>query len=228
MEDTKFPLASAIISDDPEHPFFPVHIKVPGYVATSLPTAALLTIFFGALAAILTTSKVFLKRSNPTLSKGEVWTASWFILCGFIHLFFEGYFSYNSLDMGSRTDLFGQLWKEYALSDSRYMTRDAFVVCMESCTAYLWGPLSFLCAYYITIDHSLRHPLQLIVSLGQLYGLILYYGTCAFEELVHGVVLSRPERFYYCVYYAVCNSFWLFTPGWLIYQSVRETSMAFA
>lgn len=130
--------------------------------------------------------------------------------------------------MGSRTDLFGQLWKEYALSDSRYMTRDSFVVCLESVTAYLWGPLSFLCAYYITIGHSIRHPLQLIISLGQLYGLILYYGTCAFEELVHGVILSRPERFYYCVYYVFCNAFWLFIPGYLIYQSVQETSKAFA
>lgn len=128
--------------------------------------------------------------------------------------------------MGSRTDLFGQLWKEYALSDSRYMTRDSFVVCMESVTAYLWGPLSFLCAYYIVTGHSSRHPLQLIISLGQLYGLILYYATCAFEEFVHGVVLSRPERVYYYAYYVVCNAFWLFIPGWLIYQSVRETSAA--
>ncbi|KAH7248176.1 Emopamil binding protein-domain-containing protein [Fusarium solani] len=140
MEDTKIPLVSAIVSDDPEHPFFPAHVKVPGYVATSLPTTALLTIFFGALAAILTTSKVFLKWSNFILSKGEVWTASWFILCGFIHLFFEGYFSYNSLAMGSRTDLFGQLWKEYALSDSRYMTRDPFVICMESWYSVPLGP----------------------------------------------------------------------------------------
>jgi cholestenol delta-isomerase len=160
MEDTKIPLVSAIVSDDPEHPFFPAHVKVPGYVATSLPTTALLTIFFGALAAILTTSKVFLKWSNLILSKGEVWTASWFILCGFIHLFFEGmicsyhlvdyipyllmhclgYFSYNSLAMGSRTDLFGQLWKEYALSDSRYMTRDPFVICMESWYSVPLGP----------------------------------------------------------------------------------------
>ena len=145
-----------------------------------------------------------------------------------ILIFWLGYFSFHSLNMGSRTDIFGQLWKEYALSDSRYMTRDAFVVCMESVTAYFWGPLSFLCAYYITSGSCLRYPLQLIVSLGQLYGLILYYATCAFEELVHGVVLSRPERVYYYVYYVACNAFWVFIPGWLIYQSVRETSTAFA
>lgn len=129
--------------------------------------------------------------------------------------------------MGSRTDLFGQLWKEYSLSDSRYMIRDSFVVCMESVTAYLWGPLSFLCAYYIIQGHSLRHPLQLIISVGQLYGLILYYATCAFEEFVHQVVLSHPSTIYYYVYFIICNAFWLFIPGYLIFDSVRETGNAF-
>lgn len=37
--------------------------------------------------------------------------------------------------MGELQTLFGQLWKEYALSDSRYLTQNAFVLCMESITA---------------------------------------------------------------------------------------------
>src|SRR5690242_14955977 len=37
--------------------------------------------------------------------------------------------------MGRMQDLYGQLWKEYALSDSRYLTQDAFVLCMETVTA---------------------------------------------------------------------------------------------
>ena len=98
---------------------------------------------------------------------------------------------------------------------------------MESITAWLWGPLSFLCAYYIVISHPLRYPIQSVISIGQLYGLILYYGTCAFEELFHGIVLSRPERVYYWAYYVVCNAFWLFIPGWLIFQSAKETSAIF-
>jgi hypothetical protein len=54
---------------------------------------------------------------------------------GFIHLFFEGYFAYNFRAMGGRQDIFGQLWKEYSKSDSRYLTQDAFVLCMETITA---------------------------------------------------------------------------------------------
>ena len=36
--------------------------------------------------------------------------------------------------MGSGQDVIGQLWKEYALSDSRYMTADTLVLCMETFT----------------------------------------------------------------------------------------------
>lgn len=51
-----------------------------------------------------------------------------------LHCFFEGYFMINHDHMASAQDLFGQLWKEYALSDSRYMTSDTLVLCMETIT----------------------------------------------------------------------------------------------
>jgi cholestenol delta-isomerase len=41
----------------------------------------------------------------------------------------------NHTRMAGMQDFFGQLWKEYALSDSRYMTSDTFVLVMESYTA---------------------------------------------------------------------------------------------
>ena len=75
-----------------------------------------------------------------------------FLPAGTIHLFFEGqhvlysrsvqtplnrsgYFSYNHAKMAGQQDFFGQLWKEYAWSDSRYLTSDPFVLCMETVTA---------------------------------------------------------------------------------------------
>ena len=47
----------------------------------------------------------------------------------------------NHTRMASMTDFFGQLWKEYSLSDSRYMFSDPFVLCMESITAVCRLPL---------------------------------------------------------------------------------------
>ena len=41
----------------------------------------------------------------------------------------------NHTRMAGMQDFFGQLWKEYSLSDSRYLTSDPFVLCMETITA---------------------------------------------------------------------------------------------
>ena len=130
--------------------------------------------------------------------------------------------------MASKMDLFGQLWKEYSLSDSRYMTQDPFVVCMETVTAVLWGPLSFFIAYAVLVDHPLRHPLQLVVSGGQLYGDVLYYVICWYNELVNGIAYSRPERYYYWAYFVLCNAFWIVIPLGLMWQSTEAIREVFA
>jgi cholestenol delta-isomerase len=36
--------------------------------------------------------------------------------------------------LASSQAFLAQLWKEYALSDSRYLTSDPLVLCMEACT----------------------------------------------------------------------------------------------
>ena len=92
MSENVFPSASIIDTDSAEHPYFAINIRVPGFVTTSIPTAALLTIFFGSLAAIVVSTRALLKRSKIVLSSGDVWTVTWFMLCGFIHSFFEGVF----------------------------------------------------------------------------------------------------------------------------------------
>lgn len=46
-----------------------------------------------------------------------------------------GYYVVNYKSMAPLQTLFGQMWKEYALSDSRYLTQDPFVLCMEGITA---------------------------------------------------------------------------------------------
>lgn len=138
-----------------------------------------------------------------------------------------GYFAYNNPRMPTRSSLFGQLWKEYSLSDRRYMTRDPFVVCMETVTAFCWGPLSCVVAWCIIKENPFRHPLQLVVSLGQLYGDVLYYATFFFEEAVFGQVFCRPEMYYFWTYFILLNGFWIVIPFRLCLQSVLATGRAF-
>lgn len=71
--------------------------------------------------------------------------------------------------------------KEYAKADSRYATRDAFIVQMEGVTAFAWGPLCFLITWGILTRKAFRFSAMLVVSLGQLYGDVLYYLTCFHE-----------------------------------------------
>jgi cholestenol delta-isomerase len=141
--------------------------------------------------------------------------------------------------MASAQDLFGQLWKEYALSDSRYMTSDTLVLCMETMTVVsvvyyeysipaqcnynpltstllyqlLWGPLCFVVAYLTTQRHSLRHPMQLVVCMSHLYGDTLYYATSLFDDYVNGVSYCRPEGYYFWLYYFFMNFIWIVVPG---------------
>ena len=58
-----------------------------------------------------------------------------FAICAIFVLIEAGYFALNHTRMPGMTDFFGQLWKEYAFSDSRYLTSDPFVLCMETVTA---------------------------------------------------------------------------------------------
>ncbi|KAH7322693.1 Emopamil-binding protein [Stachybotrys elegans] len=216
------------LADMPPHPYSPLGVSVPGYVVNSMSMPALVGAFAAGTSLMLLATLSVAKMVRPSIGTGPLLATMWFVVCGFIHFFFEGYFARNFMDMASQTDLFGQLWKEYSLSDSRYLTQDSFVVCMEAITALFWGPLSFYCAYCILVDHPHRHPVQLIVSLGQLYGDVLYYATCLFEHTVYGIFYCRPESFYFWAYFVFCNAFWIVIPLILLWGSVKEMAAAAA
>ncbi|KAI9802116.1 MAG: hypothetical protein M1833_002037 [Piccolia ochrophora] len=209
------------------HPYYPLEAEIVGYLANDYTVPQLLLTFAGACVVIFALTSVLVKRVNPRLARGDELVALWFVLSGSIHFFFEGYFAINHARMGSSQDLFGQMWKEYAHSDSRYLTSESFVLCMESITAALWGPLSFVLLWLIVTSHPLRHPLQIIVSGGQIYGDILYYATAMFDHYHKGVTYCRPEAYYFWGYYFALNFIWIVIPSMTIYQSVTSCSRAF-
>ncbi|KAF9884649.1 hypothetical protein FE257_001402 [Aspergillus nanangensis] len=210
------------------HPYYPPTIEIPNYAPNDRGTLALISIFAVVCIAVFLGTYLIATRSRPQISTGDIITAQWFVLCGCIHLILEGYYSLNVFSLPSKQTILSQLWKEYSLSDSRYLNPNSFVHSMESITAFAWGPLSFCIAYLITTDHVLRHPLQIIVSLGQLYGDVLYYGTCLFEFVVFGVENSRPERYYFWGYFVLLNAFWIVIPLAVLNQSVKACAKAFA
>jgi hypothetical protein len=64
----------------------------------------------------------------------------------------------------------------------------------------------------IATDSPLRHPLQIIVSLGQLYGDVLYYATSMFDHYIFDIAYCRPEPYYFWCYYFLMNFFWIVIP----------------
>ncbi|KAF2396469.1 EBDP4, emopamil-binding protein [Trichodelitschia bisporula] len=221
-------MATAAPSSPVPHPYYPPSTLLPNYVPNSWHFLTLLGTFAAGCTAVLGVAGLGARSLRPDLRGSELATVLWFVLSGCIHVLFEGYYVYNFDRIAGAQDLFGQLWKEYAYSDSRYLTTNVGVLCMEVITVLLWGPLCFTVAAMIVTDHPLRYPLQGLVSLGQLYGDVLYYVTSLTDLYLLGVSYSRPERFFFWVYFVGLNSFWLFIPARLIWKSVRETGESFA
>lgn len=67
--------------------------------------------------------------------------------------------------------------------------------------------------YFIITSHPLRYPVQAIVSLGQIYGDILYYATCMFDHYYKNMTYCRPEAYYFWFYFFFMNFIWIVIPG---------------
>ncbi|KIN08262.1 hypothetical protein OIDMADRAFT_152464 [Oidiodendron maius Zn] len=212
-----------------QHPYYPIGVALSGgaFIPNEWSVLSLVHTFAAGLTALLLVTFLVAKRARPYLSGEDQALVLWFILTGSIHVFFEGYFVLHHHRMAGVQSFFGQLWKEYALSDSRYMTSDPLVLCMETCTVITWGPLSLLTALLIVRDSSYRHPIQALVSTGHVYGDTLYFATTVFDEFYSGKVYYRPEPFYFWIYFVLMNAVWLVIPGYCLYSSIKATATAF-
>ncbi|NXK01523.1 EBP isomerase, partial [Corythaixoides concolor] len=99
---------------------------------------------------------------------------------------------------------------------------DDFTVAMETVTAWAWGPLSFLTFLAFLWHHPARYVLQLLVSLGQLYGDVLYFATEARAGWSHG----DPRPLYFWGYFVGLNGLWVLVPGALLADACRHLARA--
>lgn len=75
----------------------------------------------------------------------------------------------------------------------------------------------YACRYAIAAHKSYRYVLQLIISLGQFYGLVIYYITAVLE----GDHFSASPLYYYA-YYIGANSPWGLIPFLIIIRCWRK------
>ncbi|KAL6824952.1 Emopamil-binding protein [Trichoderma camerunense] len=213
-----------------DHPYYPLGVSIPDYRPNDLPLSRSLPIFGALIGSIVVPA--YLLAGSGSGSRRRVrsidrFAASWFALCGFLHIAFEGYYILHRTSISSKNTLFAQLWKEYTLSDSRYLTSDIFTVCVETITVFAWGPLSLIAVLCICTNHPSRHLFQIVVCVAHLYGVALYYATNWAEQRFHGVSYSRPEFLYFWIYYVGFNAPWAIVPFLLLADSYKRIVTAF-
>lgn len=204
-----------------EHPYYPSSLELPLYVSNDRDLVTVVGSFLAGWTVIWTSSLFLINRKAPGLTITEKATTLWFVTCGFLHIVFEGYFILNYNSMAGKQDLFAQLWKEYALSDSRYLSGDNLVLCAEAVTVACWGPLSFLAAMSIIRDSAWRYPVQLLLSTGHAFGDLLYLASSFMDLYRHNRAYSRPEAYYLWFYFFGLNAIWLIIPSCMCCCTVR-------
>ena len=95
---------------------------------------------------------------------------------------------------------------------------DTFTVCMETITAFIDGPLAFLTLYAFLARRPYRYVVQLMVSMCQLYGVVLYFMTEYKEDFIHG---EMYHPIYFWVYFFLMNLIWVVVPLICAVDSVR-------
>lgn len=208
----------------PLHPYWPRHLQLENFVPNDRPTWHILASLF-SVSGVLVTATWILSGHVAVVPLGT-WrrlSMCWFAFCGFIHMVVEGWFSLYHKDLLGDQAFLSQVWKEYSKGDSRYLLNDNFVISMETITAFLWGPLSLWVVIAFLRQQSFRFVLQLVISMGQIYGDVLYFMTEYFDEFQHGEV-GHPLYFWF--YFVFLNTVWLVVPGILVFDSVRQLSQA--
>lgn len=212
------------LSNSPIHPYFPIDLHLPDYVPLQAHFSYILGVFTAAVLTVFALTWRFSAR-HKHLATTERVIACWFMVTGLIHFVIEGWVVAKAdFYKDASGNYLSDTWKEYSKADSRYASRDSFIISMEAITAFLWGPLCPLLVYGIFNAKPWRYTLMVIVSAGQIYGDVLYYGTCYLEGFVH----SRPELLYFWIYFVIVNAIWIVVPGLCILHAWRKLSGAVA
>ncbi|GFO36735.1 3-beta-hydroxysteroid-delta(8),delta(7)-isomerase-like protein [Plakobranchus ocellatus] len=204
-----------------KHPYYPKGLKLPHYVENTRSSGEILTLFSSIVLIVAILAWIITGQRTQKFCLLRRLVLCWFMVCAFIHTVLEGYFAVYHASIAGHSTLLGEVWKEYSKGDSRYMTSDTFMVCMETITAVIDGPLAFLTFFAFMRGSNHRYGLQMLLSLCQLYGDVLYYLTDLKDGFRHGPTDSVQ---YFYIYVLLINAFWLVIPILLIIDSMQHIS----
>ncbi|KAJ2860191.1 hypothetical protein GGI22_002783 [Coemansia erecta] len=196
-----------------QHPYFPPTLELPaGYTAPAHTTAVLVSTMGASIALLLAATFCIYTARRRRIALSQRLTALWFVLCGALHSLFELYYLAHYRTLAQEQTMVADMWKEYALSDSRYLGAVPMVRALEAITVLATAPLCWTVAYAIWCDmHAIRHLAQLSASLLHLYSVAIYFGT----EFMSPASNCRPEPVYRLGYFVGMNIPWVLVPVFL-------------
>jgi len=155
-----------------------------------------------------------LKGNSP--SELFDWKMFWLLLSGCVHCYLEFHFvvwrSNSSFVNGM--DLYGA-------ADSRYgRPLESGTAAMELITACISGPLCFLLAFAIASRQPWRHPIQIILSTCQIYGLVWFI----IQPIFYDQKVASDDPFLFWVIFVGLNAPWAIFPPILLIQSVTAVT----
>ncbi|KAK3773685.1 hypothetical protein RRG08_001415 [Elysia crispata] len=204
-----------------KHPYYPRNLKLPHYIANDRSGAEILTLFAAVVAVVAIVTWIITGQRAQKFCILRRLVLCWFMICAFIHIVVEGYYAVYHATLAGHKTILGELWKEYSRGDSRYLTSDTCVLCVESVTALFDGPLAFITFFAFMKGSNHRYGLQMLLSLCQLYGDVIYYLTDLKDGFIHGPTDSLQYFYFYVLF---INAFWIVIPIMLIIDSMQHIS----
>ncbi|CAD6232335.1 unnamed protein product [Miscanthus lutarioriparius] len=213
------------------HPYSPAELVLPGFVPQRLSQGQILTPAMpsspssapGSSPIPIDDCMRFAGRcGGGRLSRSDRLLMGWWVFIALTYIVFESPFLFTPDFLSKENpNYFDDFFKEYSKGDSRFAARNTAVLALEVVTIGLEGPASLLAAYAIASRKSYSHTLQFAVSLGQLYGRLLYFITAYLD----GFFWVSP--FYFWAYFIGSNSSWVIIATLIATRSWKKISAAF-
>lgn len=86
---------ATLIKDAVAHPYSSFDKDIVDYVPNTISSLALVGCFAAGTLAMFASTHAIIQSSRPNMVFRDRFLMMWFVMCGFIHFFFEGEISQN-------------------------------------------------------------------------------------------------------------------------------------
>jgi len=184
---------------------------------------------FAELGAYLLVAYLFASyyRYKKQFSLSNFLALFWFTFDAQIHLLMEGRFLWIAftVTVEKLDHWLAYTWKEYGAADKRWLGFDGDVIALEIVTVGIVGPLCVLLCYAITTkaNSHLRHFVQVVVCIVELYGTFITFGPEAFNGNKN---LDLADPIHVWCHLFLMNGIWVVVPILWLMQSYNAMKKA--